>query len=650
MNDGGRPRLGLALLVAGLAAAGAGLGWLLAAGPDATALEATARQVRVRSQQALAAAARTLEPRVVEAAQLPELVAALDAQVDDKTLQDLIDDEESWASVRRTFPLQIVFSGERTLARSGPPAQPPALPPLFEKARLSGAASGLVPAGEGAYLVAAAAIDHASRITADRPVLLLGEPAGDGLLERLAPGAGGALALSNGRRLLATAGPASLRGGLAALAGQEGQGLRPLSGGTWAAAVPAAPGLWLWQTFAGAPGGVPPATGVLLVLAAFLAAGGLVMVIAARRTPAAPPEPDALAIHHLPTLVGMPASPAAPAPASRPAPAPTGGEARSPHTPALAVAVLPPTTPTEMGRYRLLKPIGEGGMAEVYIAEAHGPEGFKRHFVVKRLHPHLAARKEVVSQFIDEARLQARLLHSNIVPVFDFGRTGEEYFLALEYVHGRDLEKLTQRHLQATGHGLPAPLVFFVLHEVLEALAYAHNRAGPAGEVLSIVHRDVSPANVLLSYLGDVKLSDFGIVKAAGRVSKTDERVVKGNVSFMSPEQARGESVDHRSDLFSAGMVMFYCLTGRTLYSGESTINQLVRAAVGPVTEQFRQLADLPPQAGTILGKALALDPAERFQSAAEFARALRSLGTAGKTDLAGLMHGYYAGEIETDY
>ena len=230
------------------------------------------------------------------------------------------------------------------------------------------------------------------------------------------------------------------------------------------------------------------------------------------------------------------------------------------------------------------------------------------------------------------------------------GRTGEEYFLALESVHGRDLEKLTQKHLQVTVHGLPAPIVFFVMHEVLEALAYAHHRAGPSGEVLNIVHRDVSPANVLLSYAGDVKLSDFGIVKAAGRVSKTDERVVKGNVSFMSPEQARGEAVDARSDLFSAGMVMFYCLTGRTFYSGETTINQLVRAAVGPVTEQFRRLADLPPEAGPILNRALALDPAGRFQSAAEFARALRGLTIASKTDLTQLMQSYYAEEMKTDF
>jgi eukaryotic-like serine/threonine-protein kinase len=241
-------------------------------------------------------------------------------------------------------------------------------------------------------------------------------------------------------------------------------------------------------------------------------------------------------------------------------------------------------------------------------------------------------------------------VHSNIVPVFDFGRAGDEFFLALEYVHGRDLEKLTQKHLAATQRGLPPPVVFFVMHEVLEGLAYAHNRTGTSGEPLEIVHRDISPANVLISFIGEVKLSDFGIVKAAGRVSKTDERVVKGNVNFMSPEQARGESVDSRSDLFSAGVVMFYCLTGRLLYSGESTFNQLIRAAVGPVTEQFRQIQDLPPEAGAILDRALAQDPARRFQTAAEFARAIRPLVGGGEADLVQMMATYYAEEMKVDF
>ena len=181
-------------------------------------------------------------------------------------------------------------------------------------------------------------------------------------------------------------------------------------------------------------------------------------------------------------------------------------------------------------------------MAEIFVAAAHGAEGFVRNFVVKRMHPHLARRRDAVNQFIDEGRLQSALVHSNIVPVFDFGRAGEEYFLALEYVHGRDLERLVRRHVEKFGRSLSAQVAFYILHEVLDALAYAHARTDQAGKSLAIVHRDVSPGNILVSMSGEVKLSDFGIAKAEGRMSRTEVGLIKGNVSFMSPEQARGES------------------------------------------------------------------------------------------------------------
>ena len=152
-----------------------------------------------------------------------------------------------------------------------------------------------------------------------------------------------------------------------------------------------------------------------------------------------------------------------------------------------------------LGRYRLLERIGEGGMAEIFIAAAHGAEGFVRNFVVKRMHPHLARSRDAVNQFIDEGRLQSALVHSNIVPVFDFGRAGEEYFLALEYIHGRDLERLVRRHVEKFGRSLPVQVAFYILHEVLDALGYAHARTDQAGKSLGIVHRDVSPGNILVS-------------------------------------------------------------------------------------------------------------------------------------------------------
>jgi hypothetical protein len=669
MSEGGRRNAGGILLLLGLAAAGGGILWKRMAPTGAGELALAADAARTRNQQALQIVARRLEPQVLEATRVPELVAALDTQVDQKTLQDIIDTEESWAAVRRSFPLTAVVAGGRVLTRSVGPGEDLASHALVKAVRTEGWAAGLVLLREQAYLLLGAPVGEARQVGADRPVLLLGLPADEKLLQQLADTSGDAVGLSSGRRLLHSAGPESLRRALPMLIGHESAGLRVLSrpppgpdasptgAPIWGAAAAVSKQLWLWVAFTGrATGGLLPVAPALGALALVLAVLGMWLWLAGRKgtMPGRPQsrQPAALSIHRQDGPAGVEGASQLEA-ASQPREAPGRGPRtmQSVTTPAVAVATLPRgAPPCEMGRYKLLRLIGEGGMAEVYIAEAHGAEGFKRHFVVKRLHPHLAARKELVSQFIDEARLQARLLHSNIVPVFDFGRAGEEYFLALEYVHGRDLEKLTQRHLQATQRALPPSVVFFVMHEVLEALDYAHHRSGPTGEPLSIVHRDVSPANVLISFTGEVKLSDFGIVKAAGRVSKTDERVVKGNVNFMSPEQARGESVDARSDLFSAGVVMFYCLTGRPLYSGDSTFNQLMRAAVGPVTEQYRLLRDLPAEAGVILDRALAQDPARRFQSAAEFARAVGALIGPGKAELCEMMATFYAEEMKVDF
>ena len=277
-------------------------------------------------------------------------------------------------------------------------------------------------------------------------------------------------------------------------------------------------------------------------------------------------------------------------------------------------------------------------MAEIFIATAHGAEGFVRSFVVKRMHPHMARSRDAVNQFIDEGRLQSGLVHSNIVPVFDFGRVGEEYFLALEYIHGRDLERLVRRHIEVFGRSLSVPVAFYIMHEALEALAYAHAKTDPEGRNLAIVHRDVSPGNILVSARGEVKLSDFGIAKSEGRMSRTEVGMIKGNVSFMSPEQARGDSVDLRSDLFSAGVVLYYCLTAQFLYQDTTMFNRLVRAAMGPAHAEFNQMAELPPIAADVLKKALALDAGKRYQSAREFMRDLAGHFTAGRSELADMM------------
>ena len=295
-------------------------------------------------------------------------------------------------------------------------------------------------------------------------------------------------------------------------------------------------------------------------------------------------------------------------------------------------------SPQFFGRYRVLSRLGEGGMSEIYTAESNGVEGFTRTFVLKRLRPELAHDKEAVSNFIDEARTQASLVHSNIVPVFDFGVVGGEYFMTQEYIAGRDLGRLMERQRMLGRGGLPSPIAYFAAHETLQALAYAHARQDQAGTPLGLVHRDIAAGNVLVSAAGEVKLTDFGIVKSNDRVSRTQIGVVKGNANFMSPEQARGQAVDARSDLFSLGLVLHYCLAGELLYRGDHDLEVLHHAASGLLLEDLQRIERLPDPAPQILGRALALDPGDRFQTAAEFADTLAVHMGGGRIAAARLM------------
>jgi serine/threonine protein kinase len=286
-------------------------------------------------------------------------------------------------------------------------------------------------------------------------------------------------------------------------------------------------------------------------------------------------------------------------------------------------------------------------MSEIFTAETSGVEGFSRTFVLKRLRPELRHDKEAVAQFIDEARNQASLVHSNIVPVFDFGMVGNEYFITQEYIAGRDLVRLVGRVEEKTGQrGLESRVALYIAYETLQALSYAHDRRDKTGAPMAIVHRDVSAGNIIVSLQGEVKLSDFGIVKSNRRVTKTQVGMVKGNANFMSPEQARGLTVDARSDLFSLAQVLYYCLTGELLYNGQNDLDVLYKAATGPTFDDFQRMHTLPEPAGQILEKALAFDPRERFQDAAEFAGVLAAHVGGGKTEAARLMHVLFGEEL----
>jgi serine/threonine-protein kinase len=289
-------------------------------------------------------------------------------------------------------------------------------------------------------------------------------------------------------------------------------------------------------------------------------------------------------------------------------------------------------------------------MAELFTAISFGYGRFRRPFVIKRLRPELNSNPTAVGLFIDEANLASTLVHPNVVPVFDFGEAAGCYFLAQEYIVGRDVGRLNRRLRDRGEPGLSTEIALYLAHQVLHGLQYAHDKRDDTGAPLALVHRDISPANVIVSERGEVKILDFGIVKAQQRVSQTESGTVKGNVSFMSPEQARGRTVDHRSDLFSTGLVILYALTGEPTYRGETFYELLNAAATGPTPEQRARIATLPEPLPAILGRALEVDPALRFQNAAEFAAAVAPFLTGtGQRDLARRMVALFSDELRAE-
>ncbi|HVR63607.1 MAG TPA: protein kinase [Polyangia bacterium] len=664
-TDGARPSpLRYAVILAGLGLVGVGLWQLAARRPPPVDVESEAAEVRTRVEHALRAAAAGLEPAARTAAGLPELRSAWKMGADRTTFQDLIDNEDWWSPYRSGFTLSAIVTDGGVVATRGAHVSDASASALVTEARARGVASGVVDSAEGRAFISAAARLAPGKAGNDQatgalPVVLLGAPLDQAVLQRAAGETGDVVGLSNGAALIAVSGPSAARALAEPLIGHERDGPRSLADGRIAAVWQLGQRAWLIAVS-------PPSAAAPRDLGGlWLALAGAAMAVAAallRRRPAqetpeagAPvpgPEPSesswpAQRSSSVPTSSGRAAA-ARPVSETRALPTAlanednrdSGGDRASPSSVALA-AQEPAASggPIRMGRYRLIERIGEGGMAEIFFAAAYGAENFVRHFVVKRMHPHLSGNREVVNQFIDEARLQAGLVHSNIVPVFDFGKAGQEYYLALEYIHGRDLGRIVQRHVELRGVPLPDAIAFYIVHEVLDALAFAHAQTGPDGRPMEIVHRDVAPGNILISYRGEVKLTDFGIAKAERRVSRTEVGMVKGNASFMSPEQARGEIVDARSDVFSAGLVLFYALTGRFFYHGETTLNRLMRAAVGPATEQFQHIEQLSQMAGNILRRALAIDSSQRFATADAFKRDLAPyVGAGTRRELADLM------------
>ncbi len=307
--------------------------------------------------------------------------------------------------------------------------------------------------------------------------------------------------------------------------------------------------------------------------------------------------------------------------------APTGGSFRI-HS--LAVSTPLPAT---FGEYELTELIAVGGMAEVFLARSFGAEGFEKRLVIKKIAPALANNPRFVQMFVHEAKLSVALNHPNIVQVFDLGRVGTEPYMAMEYIHGRDLTQ-TLRVIRRNGEQLDVGLAVFVAGKVLRGLGYAHARATPDGRLLHMVHRDVSPHNVVVSFEGEVKLVDFGIARLVGEsLSESDPSQVGrpggGKFAYMSPEQARGLPVDRRSDLFSLAVVLYEMLAGKRLFANDDADEKL-RQVIECVIPDVRPLhAGVPDELWAILTKALARDPADRFQDAGAFEEELRALAFA---------------------
>lgn len=285
------------------------------------------------------------------------------------------------------------------------------------------------------------------------------------------------------------------------------------------------------------------------------------------------------------------------------------------------------TLPCPYGKYELLERIGEGGMAEVFRARLPGRAGFEKIVVIKRILPHLATRKHVVEMFLDEARLTAQVQHKNIVQVFELGEHEEsgEIFMVLEYIAGKDLRGLL-RHAQRQGMRIPPWFTLHVMAEVLDGLAYAHELTDEHGQPRNVIHRDVSPSNIFVSFLGEVKLGDFGIAKEREQTSLTRTGQLKGKIAYMSPEQLFGEKIDQRADVFAAGVVLWELLTQHRLFGGRPDIGALKMICEGPRPAASTHMPDIPPALDDCVLAALAIDRGRRTSSARDLQSRLLEL------------------------
>jgi len=273
-------------------------------------------------------------------------------------------------------------------------------------------------------------------------------------------------------------------------------------------------------------------------------------------------------------------------------------------------------------RYRVTERLEAGGMAEVFRGEAMSVQGFKKQVAIKRVLPHLAQNKNFISMFLDEARLGARLAHANIVTVFDIGAADNTFFIVMEFIDGCNLKAIIEEHRQQ-GRRIPVKEAVYIAIEACKGLSFAHEVQDDDNNDLHIVHRDISPPNILISKRGEVKVTDFGLAKATTQLEKTDPGVVKGKFSYLSPEAALGEPVDARTDVYALGIVLWEMLAGRRLYLGETDYATVKLVQQSNVPSLSRINPEVDAQLERVIGKSLEKDVAKRYQTARDFGDSL---------------------------
>ncbi|HTP40797.1 MAG TPA: protein kinase [Nitrospiria bacterium] len=317
------------------------------------------------------------------------------------------------------------------------------------------------------------------------------------------------------------------------------------------------------------------------------------------------------------------------------------------------MTTLQHSAPARFGKYLLMDRLAAGGMAELFLAKQIGLKGFEKVVAIKRILPALTQDQEFVGMFINEAKLAALLSHQHIVQIFDLGTTEGFYYIAMEYVMGKDLRALVQRS-QARSLPLTPGHALLIASRICAGLDYAHRKKDLHGRDLHLVHRDVSPQNILISYEGEIKLVDFGIAKATTQATETRTGTLKGKLSYMSPEQATGKPLDHRSDIFSLGIVLHELVTGQRMFTGNNEfaiIEQVRQAQIAPPSTFNR---DLPPEIDGLIMRALAKNPDERFQQASDMELAIDHLIAAkgyafSSLSLANYMHALFEQDLSDD-